>query len=93
MNILAGDKPAAHAPIGPHSHQVGTLLKGHTQHSVAWIQRGRGETVKTLRVPTSPQGERSLAESRYDQMTPDDVCLMFTWALKIAPGFPIDVGK
>ena len=26
-------------------------------------------------------------------MTTDDVCLMFTWALKIAPGFPIHVGK
>ena len=26
-------------------------------------------------------------------MTADDVCLMFTWALKIAPGFPIHVGK
>ena len=24
-------------------------------------------------------------------MTTDDVCLMFTWALKIAPGFPIHV--
>ena len=41
-NILAGDKRAAHAPIGPHSHQVGTLLKRNTQHSVAWNQRGRG---------------------------------------------------
>ena len=26
-------------------------------------------------------------------MTTDDVCLMFTWALKIAPGFPIHVEK
>ena len=26
-------------------------------------------------------------------MTTNDVCLMFTWALKIAPGFPIHVGK
>ena len=26
-------------------------------------------------------------------MTTDDVCLMFTWALKIAPGFPLHVGN
>ena len=26
-------------------------------------------------------------------MTTDDVCLMFTWALKIAPGFPIHGGN
>ena len=47
-NILAGEKRAAHAPIGPHSHQVGTLLKQHMQHSVAWNQRGQGETVVTF---------------------------------------------
>ena len=54
-NILAGDKRAAHAPIGPHSHQVGTLLKWNAQHSVAWNQRGRTNTIQKLLVPTSPQ--------------------------------------
>ena len=57
-NILAGDYRAAHAPIGPHSHQVGT-------RNTQWHEI-KGETVETLRVPTSPQGEHSLAESRHD---------------------------
>ena len=54
------------------------------KHSVAWNQRGR-ETVETLRVPTSPQGEHSLAESRYDHWwrLPD----VYVGA-KISTGFP-----
>ena len=49
-----------------------------------------GETVETLRLPTSPQGEHSLAESRHDHWwhLPD----VYVGA-KIAPGFPIHVGK
>ena len=43
-NILAGDKRAAHAPIGLHSHQVGTLLKRNTQHSCSGMKsKGPGE--------------------------------------------------
>ena len=39
-----------------------------------------------LRVPTSPPGEQS------GGIPARDVCLMFTTALKIAPGFPIHAG-
>ena len=49
------------------------------QHSVAWNARA-GETVETLRVPTSPQGEHSLVESLHD------VCCCLR-ALKIVQGF------
>ena len=60
----------AHALIGPHNHKFGTLLKRHTLVPILrplntqWHDiKGAGETVATLRVPTSPQGEHSLAES------------------------------
>ena len=37
-----------------------------TSYRVWDYQTKASETVETLRVPTSPQGEHSLAESRYD---------------------------
>ena len=59
-----------HELIGP---QVGTLLKWHTlvpclqPRNTQWYEiKGAGETVEMLRVPTSPQGEHSLAESRHE---------------------------
>ena len=53
--------------------QVGIVLKWHTlvpclqPRNTQWHEiKGAGETVETPRVPTSPQGEHSLAESRHD---------------------------
>ena len=75
------------------SPQVGPLLKRHTlvpclrPRNTQWHEiKGAGETVKTLRVPTSPQGEHSLAESRHDHWwrLPD----VYVGA-KNSAGFPI----
>ena len=52
--------------------------------------KGSGETVETLWVPTSPQGEHSLAEPRHRPL------MTFAWclhALKIVLGFPIHVAN
>ena len=75
-------------------HTFEATYAGSLPYSSATTQwhdiKGAGEKVETLRVPTSPQGKHSLAESRHDHWwrLPD-----VYMGAKIAPGFPIHVEK
>ena len=78
--------------ISPRNHQVGTLLKRHTMipylrlHNTQW-HRGRGNSLNATSANFSTRRTQS------GGIPVRDVCRMFTTVLKIAPGFPIHVGK
>ena len=56
-----------HALIVPHNHKVCAGPLPYSSATTQWHDiKGAGETVETLRVPTSLQGEHSLAESQHD---------------------------
>ena len=76
--LLTSTPSCVVSPRGdPSGCALGIARRGETTHSGVDVNnthpsminpliKGAGETVETLRVPTSPQGEHSLAESRHD---------------------------
>ena len=95
-STLAGEKHAPHAlnqsSQSPSWHTFEATHAGsrHTapQHSVVWNHRGRGNSLNATSANFSARRtQHSLAESRHVTFA---ACLP---PLKIAPGFPIHVGK
>ena len=87
MNILAGGKRASHAPIGPHSHQVGTLWSDTRNTQWHEIKGAGGKQSKNYECQLL---RKANTVWQNPGMNTDDVCLMFK--LKIGPSFPIRVG-